>query len=53
MQKKFLLLLCLCAFLFISGCETIKGAGVGAFNGAKKDWQSLKTADERFREALW
>lgn len=37
-------------FLILSsGCETVKGA----FQGAKKDWQSVKEADARMRKSLW
>lgn len=39
--------------LFVSGCETVKGACKGAFEGAKKDWENAQTADQRIREALW
>ena len=37
-------------FLILSsGCETVKGA----FQGAKKDFQSVKEADDWMRKNLW
>jgi hypothetical protein len=35
--------------ILISGCETFKGA----FQGSKKDWESVKKADEWMRKNLW
>ena len=35
--------------ILISGCETMKGA----FEGAKKDWDSAKKADQWLRKNLW
>ena len=39
-------------FIFIiaiGGCETLKGA----FEGAKKDWQSAKQTDDWIKKNLW
>jgi len=52
-DRRLLLLFVCCIVFLVSGCETVKGSLQGAVNGAKKDWESLKTADERFRNALW
>lgn len=57
MIKKATLFFVLSAFLIlIGGCETIKGA----FEGAKRDWESatgrgtaLKNADEWMQKNLW
>jgi len=46
----FVLLLVL---IFVAGCETIKGAGTGAVEGAKKDWQTLQKTDDWVRKNLW
>jgi predicted small secreted protein len=35
--------------ILMAGCETVKGA----FEGAKKDWQTALKADEWIRENLW
>jgi predicted small secreted protein len=54
MTKKGLAFFVLLVFIIlISGCETIKGAGQGAADGAKKDWQTLKKADAWMRKNLW
>lgn len=54
MLKKRVLLFAVSIFLIlIAGCETTKGACQGAAEGAKKDWESLKKADEKMREVLW
>ncbi len=34
---------------FLYGCETAKGAA----EGAKKDWQNAKKADDWMRKNLW
>jgi hypothetical protein len=43
--------------VLIEGCQTVKGTVEGAVKGcaegAKKDWESVKKADERMREVLW
>lgn len=51
---------CFLAVIFVSGCETAKGAakGVGAVavgtaEGAKKDWQAVKKADGWMRKNMW
>jgi len=39
--------------ILIAGCETTKGACKGAAEGAHKDWESLKKADQKMQEVLW
>lgn len=39
--------------IFISGCETVKGAWHGGSEGAKKDWQALMKFDNQVRKNLW
>ncbi len=51
--KKMLIAVFLLAFTTIVGCETVKGAGGGAVEGAKKDWQSAKELDAKMRQELW
>jgi len=54
MLKKRVLLFAVSIFLIlIAGCETTKGACKGAAEGAEKDWESMKKADEKMREVLW
>ncbi|MDD5730214.1 MAG: hypothetical protein PHN57_03690 [Candidatus Omnitrophica bacterium] len=55
-NKSFLLVslsLVLFAFLFVSGCETAKGAACGAQDGAKKDWENAKKTDAWLKKNLW
>lgn len=48
--KKGLTVLILFTFIFLAaGCETVKGA----FEGAKKDWQSAKKFDDWMRKNMW
>ena len=48
--KKGLTVLILFTFIFLAaGCETLKGA----FEGAKKDWQSAKKFDDWMRKNMW
>lgn len=61
MLKKALALFYICAFLFtLAGCETMKGAASGIYEGAKKDWAGvngawgkLKDADAWMQKNLW
>jgi|GEM_PF-879660 len=61
MAKKALAFLMLCGFLFaLQGCETMKGAASGMYEGAKKDWVGvqntwgkLKEADAWMQKNLW
>lgn len=54
MIKKGIIFLIVCAFLIlIAGCETIRGAFKGAWEGAKKDWAAFEGADDWMRENLW
>lgn len=48
-------LLCALFFLsiFISGCETIKGAWQGGNEGAKKDWEVLMRFDGQMQKNMW
>jgi predicted small secreted protein len=48
--KKMFIAVFLLAFTTIVGCETVKGAGGGAVEGAKKDWQSAKELDAKMRQ---
>ncbi|RJP27344.1 MAG: hypothetical protein C4533_07735 [Candidatus Omnitrophota bacterium] len=56
-KKASLLLLLLPVMLMLSGCHTLfnssKGAYEGAKEGAKKDWEGLKKADNWLKENLW
>lgn len=52
-KRRCMLFLVLVLLLFISGCETVKGAAMGAAAGVKKDWESIKNADAKLREILW
>lgn len=52
-KRSVLLPVLLLGFVFIYGCETIKGMGSGAGEGAKKDWQVLIKADDWVRKNLW
>ena len=48
--KKGLALFILFAFIvLVGGCETVKGA----FEGAKKDWQSAKKIDDWMKKNMW
>jgi len=48
--KKGLALSILFAFIvLVGGCETAKGA----FEGAKKDWQSAKKIDDWMKKNMW
>lgn len=48
--KKGLALFILTIFVIsIGGCETIKGA----FDGAKRDWESAKKIDDWMQKNLW
>ena len=51
--RKVLMAAFLLAFVSILGCETVKGAGMGATEGAQKDWQNAKQIDQKMREELW
>ena len=42
-------ILLLIAVLFLSGCETLKGAA----SGFQKDWESITKWDSEFQEVLW
>jgi uncharacterized protein YceK len=54
MTKKYLLLLMVVILLFLaSGCGTVGGAAVGAWEGAKKDWAGLQKMDKWMREHAW
>lgn len=54
MIKRALANFVLFAFIvLLLGCETIKGAGQGAVEGAKKDWQALKKADDWLKKNAW
>jgi predicted small secreted protein len=61
MLKKALALFIFSAFLFtLEGCETMKGAASGTYEGAKKDWVGvqntwgkLKEADAWMQKNLW
>ncbi len=52
-KKGVLVLALLLGSVFVYGCETIKGIGQGAAEGAKKDWQALKKADNWVQKNLW
>lgn len=52
-KRGILPLVLLLGFAFIYGCGTIKGIGQGASEGAKKDWQGIKKADDWVRKNLW
>ena len=54
LKKDLALFFFLCTLVvLISGCYTLQGA----FDGSKKDWETLtrkvKEADQRLREVLW
>lgn len=53
MLKKGAAALILSLLLLIAGCETVKGAFTGASDGAKKDWEAAKKADQWMRDNLW
>lgn len=54
MIKKGALLFILFSFLvLIAGCQTVTGAVKGGAEGAKKDWESLKKANQKMEEVLW
>jgi predicted small secreted protein len=52
-KKMFVWPVLLLALILVAGCQTIKGAGTGAAEGAKKDWQALEKADAWMRKNLW
>lgn len=52
MPKKALALFIFCGFLFaLAGCETMKGAASGMYEGAKKDWVGVRAAWDKAKEA--
>ncbi|MFH1269531.1 MAG: hypothetical protein ABIH75_00540 [Candidatus Omnitrophota bacterium] len=61
MLKKYAIFFALSVFLILScGCETAKGAFKGGSEGAKKDWENLRStesflakADAWIRKNLW
>jgi len=53
MYKVILLVLLVIAGFTFSGCNTLKGAGQGVVEGAKKDWEAIKKWDKEFREKYW
>jgi predicted small secreted protein len=54
MIKKRVIFFSLLVFIVLNaGCETLKGAATGAFEGAKKDWEVAKKVDNWMRENLW
>ena len=52
-NKALLMLGLLCLLIFVGGCETLKGAGKGASEGAKKDWEKAQEVDVWMRKNLW
>lgn len=53
MGKIILFTVCVVLLIGASGCNTIKGAGEGAADGFKKDWQAMKKIDDKFQENYW
>ena len=56
MTKRVIALAVLLASLWLSGCTVagaVGGMAVGATEGAKKDWASLKKTDAWMRKNLW
>jgi predicted small secreted protein len=53
LQKIFLLGIILVFVFLSSGCNTVAGASKGAAEGAKKDYEDAKKADEWMRKSLW
>jgi predicted small secreted protein len=53
LQKTFLLSIILFFIFLSSGCNTVAGASKGAAEGAKKDYEDAKKADELMRKSLW
>ena len=48
-REKSLALFFMLLLILINGCNTVKGAA----EGAQKDWQSMREADQRLRDVLW